>query len=364
MAVICPENGMAMLKRADIIRKACFLSYAVRPFRAEMIAHQVFGRLKSAIGPGSGFRIIDLAITGECNLSCRHCSAALLNQGVETLSLPDYREIVKQGKRLDNLSWNITGGEPLMVDWLDDLIPVLEPNRHYISLQTNAWLLTSKRAGQLAALGVNCITTSLDSAVERLHDGFRGRTGSYRKVFEGIRHARAAGMRTLVGATITHDFLYSSDLIRLIEKVNSAGALFLFNLAVPCGRWRERTDIILTPVDRRRLGRLMDRYPRSSTDHEVGRNRIGCPAGMEKIYITAGGEVLPCPFIQVSFGNCRSESLADIVHRMRRVPEFNCYQPICVAAEDRIFQDNVFPKIYGGEQSACPISYREIYGCL
>ncbi len=35
----------------------------------------------------------------------------------------------------------------------------------------------------------------------------------------------------------------------------------------------------------------------------MGRNKIGCPAGMEKIYITPYGDVIPCPFIHIGFGN-------------------------------------------------------------
>lgn len=352
---------MAPVRRADIIRKAYFFHYAINPFRAGMVIHQAVGRLKSALGMLNGFRIIDLSITGRCNLNCRHCSAAFLNQDDRALTLKDYRAIVKQSRRLDNLSWNITGGEPLMVDWLDDLIPILEPKRHYITIQTNCWALSPTRARQLARLGVNCINTSLDSVEESVHDGFRGREGAYRKVFEGIRNAHAAGMQVLVGSTITHDYLYSADLPGLIKKVNDQGALFLFNLAVPCGRWRQNKDILLDQSDREYLRLLLSRYPKSATDHEVGRNKIGCPAGMEKIYITRTGEVLPCPFIQVSFGNCRMEPLIDIVRRMRRIPEFNQYQPICIAAEDRGFQESVFSKIYASDHSACPVPYQQVY---
>ncbi|MDY6906510.1 MAG: radical SAM/SPASM domain-containing protein [Thermodesulfobacteriota bacterium] len=318
--------------------------------------------MAARLGIGRGFRVIDLAITNECNLFCHHCSAEGLNDGeAAALSLADYKHIVRQGRLLDTLSWNITGGEPLLVDWIEDLIPILEPKRHYISIQTNCLLLSKEKARELARLGVNCITTSIDSADEYQHDTFRGCEGVFEKVFEGIKNAKASGMQVLVGATITHGYLYSSALIRLIRMVNRAGAMFLFNLAVPCGRWANRSDILITEQDRDYLCQLLDRYPMTSTDHEVGRNKIGCPAGMEKIYITRTGEVLPCPFIHVSFGNCMQTSLAGIVQRMQKVPAFRKYQKICIAAEDRRFHRDVFSKIYNGENMARPVSYLDIF---
>jgi len=348
----------------DIKRKARFFYYNIQPFRFSLVARSAFKRFTSICGLGQGFRVIDLAITGECNLACSHCSAAPLNAEDQAISLDGYKQIVKYGRSLDTLSWNITGGEPLLVDWLEDLIPVLEPSRHYITIQTNCLLLSLEKAQNLAKSGVNCITTSLDSPYENDHDNFRGHNGSFFKVFEGIRNAKAAGMQVLVAGTITHDFLYSSELVRMIELVNSVGAIFLFNLAVPCGNWANRSDIILRGEDRQFLNRLLKRYPMTSTDHEVGRNQIGCPAGMEKIYITTTGEVLPCPFIHVSFGNCMDEPLPQIVQRMRKVTEFSKYQSICVAAEDKVFHEKVFSRIYNDTNTKYPISYLDVYGDL
>ena len=60
------------------------------------------------------------------------------------MNLNNYRDIVKQSIILDFLAWNITSGEPLQVEWLENLIPILEPRTHYISIQTNSSLITKK----------------------------------------------------------------------------------------------------------------------------------------------------------------------------------------------------------------------------
>jgi MoaA/NifB/PqqE/SkfB family radical SAM enzyme len=261
------------------------------------------------------------------------------------LSLDDYREIIRQAKDLDVLSWNITGGEPLLVPWLNDLITLLEPDTHYISIQTNCMLLTRERALQLKQLGVNCITTSLDSIEPEEHNAFRGNPSSYQKVFEGIKNAKSAGMQVLVAGTITHQNLRSDKLKKLITSVNKLGVIFLYNLAVPCGNWDGNFKILLRDDDRNYLLKLMEKYPMTSTDHEAGRNAIGCPAGKEKLYITAYGDVIPCPFIHISFGNVKNTPLYEIVKKMQKIPYFSQYPKICTAAEDTEFIENILNKI-------------------
>ncbi|MBP7055375.1 MAG: radical SAM protein [Candidatus Omnitrophica bacterium] len=322
-------------------------------------------RLKSRLSISGGFRIIDLAITYSCNLHCKHCSASVLESERAPLGLEEYKKITCQAKSFDNLSYNITGGEPLMVEWLDDLIPVLDPARHFISIQTNCMLLSAKRAKQLARLGVNCITTSLDSADEKEHNHFRGSSDSYRKVLEGLDNAIKAGMSVLVGGTVTHQNLRSAELQRLIEKVNSLGAIFLFNIGVPCGEWKDNRDMLFRDDDRDYLLKLMETYPMTSTDHEINRHTVGCPAGKEKVYITSYGDVLPCPFIHVSFGNVRTMPLAEIIARMNKISLFGKYANICVAAEDRDFQKNVLSRVGSvSEPNRAPISYKDVYGEL
>lgn len=351
-----------MLRRtiANIRRRLIFLKYGLSPFRFSLVASHTLKRFASKLGVQRGFRIIDLAVTYQCNFACQHCSAEALNQDKPVMTLDHYREIVEQARALDVLSWNITGGEPLLVPWLDDLIPILKPATHYISVQTNGMLLTPARARQLAKLGVNSITTSVDAFDPGEHNAFRGHPNAHQETFLGIANARATGMQVLVAGVVTHQNLRSEKFKRLIEQANAAGAIFLFNLAVPCGNWSDNVDVTLRGTDREYLLELMDLYPATSTDHEVGRNAVGCPAGMEKIYITPFGDVIPCPFIHVAFGNVREVPLTEIVSRMQKTSYFGNYQPVCLAAEDQDFQKNVLAKVRASCTRA-PVSYKEIF---
>lgn len=325
-----------------------------------MVKHQALSRLGSTMKKSKGMRVIDLAVSYDCNLSCDHCSAEVLKQGRAVLNLDDYRAIIEQAEAMDILSFNITGGEPLLWDGLDDLIPILKPEKHYISIQTNGMLLTRKRADQLYSLGVNCITTSLDSPYREIHNRFRGSKRSYDAVIAAVGHAKKAGMQVLVGTTVTHGNLRSKELKDLIRFVNNMGVICLFNLAVPCGNWAGNSDVVLRGSDRSYLLELLDQFPATSTDHEPGRNAKGCPAAMEKVYITPYGDVLPCPFIHVSFGNVRTEKLQDCVAKMRTNVFFAGYPRICVAAEDECFHREVLSRLSECEGGCLPVDYKSI----
>ena len=56
----------------------------------------------------------------------------------------------------------------------------------------------------------------------------------------------------------------------------------------------------------------------------------GCPAGIEKIYITAYGETMPCDLIHESYGSIREESIKSIWGKMRKDPRFAQKTKFCV----------------------------------
>ena len=65
-------------------------------------------------------------------------------------------------------------------------------------------------------------------------------------------------------------------------------------------------------------------------------------------YVTAYGDITPCPFVPLTFGNVRKESLGTILKRMFSHPAFQT--PKCT---DCIMNDPAFRQKYlGGFQTA------------
>ena len=341
------------------------VKYLVRVFGRKPLFVPRLARnyIKLAANPNRPpIRFVDVAITYRCNMHCEHCSATeMIQDGRPFLSLDDYRLIAKKLLDAGALVFNFTGGDPFMRDDLYDIITCFQPHKALIAVQTNGLLLTKDRLRDLKRLGVNSINISLDSADPAIHDEFRGTPGAFEHVIQGLQNALAMGFNTGISYTITHDSFGSEDWGRMLELTSDLGTNMFYNLAVPIGFWKGQYDNLLTPEDRKELLKILQKYPHTKTDHESTYIRRGCGAVKEKIYLTAYGDVIPCPFIQVSFGNLLTDEFETIRDRALRYKYFTAYHPVCIAAEDRAFIANT--KCYGldADQMQMPIPYEQAF---
>ena len=83
----------------------------------------------------------------------------------------------------------------------------------------------------------------------------------------------------------------------------------------------------------------------------------GCGAVKEMIYVSAYGDVCPCPFIHISLGNVTEEPLKKIVDRALETRMFSSYPPKCLIAEDYEFLDDYLALIE--EAKLMPLSFRK-----
>ena len=84
--------------------------------------------------------------------------------------------------------------------------------------------------------------------------------------------------------------------------------------------------------------------------------RSHCPAGSEEFYLTCYGDIIPCPLIQISFGNVRDESVSAIWGRMHDFKRFK-NKPGCLAGENRDFIDKYLLPLTNRKD--LPISIRD-----
>jgi len=73
------------------------------------------------------------------------------------------------------------------------------------------------------------------------------------------------------------------------------------------------------------------------THTNVGYFSSYCPAGFEQLYITCYGDVTPCPFIQISFGNIKEKELKDIWLKITRFKAFVIPNKVCLSGQDSNF---------------------------
>lgn len=134
--------------------------------------------------------IIDLHLTFRCNLKCHQCIS--LTQPItkeQELTIEEWKDVFRQCADFNPIIY-ITGGEPLIVPGIKDLLRYGKSIGVKLHLQTNGVLL-SRFAESLVDIGIDHLTVSLDGPPE-VHDSIRGIPDAFEKSAQGLRDLLAA----------------------------------------------------------------------------------------------------------------------------------------------------------------------------
>jgi MoaA/NifB/PqqE/SkfB family radical SAM enzyme len=323
--------------------------------KPKFFARAIGGFFRATLLKEQRMRFMDIAVNYDCNLSCTHCSALPMQRTNENpLSVDEYKSIAEGLRREGVVLFHFTGGEPLLRKDLEEIIRAFGPEQSCISIQTNGFPATPKRLQSLRDAGVDILCVSLDSGIEMEHDAFRGRDGSYKKVLEVQSLAKDMGFITMVSTCVSHENIHSDGLHKVISLTKEMGVSCQFNLAVPTGHWQDNTSIILTEEDKVEVRRLLKQNRHCRLDLYHNWTKVGCGAIKEKLYLNPYGDVLPCPFIQIAFGNLKRESVHEVRKNALNIEQFRKYWPECLAAEDHDFMEQV---AHFSEGSATPLTH-------
>jgi MoaA/NifB/PqqE/SkfB family radical SAM enzyme len=322
------------------------IKYLLKPLieKPKFALRLVRNYIQATINPGRPpIRLVDFAISYKCNMSCEHCSSTpLIDATRQELSLADYSLVGRKLRKAGMLVANITGGEPFVHPQLFDIINVLDPSQLLVAIQTNGIAVTEQKLNEAKKLGVTSIGISIDGPAPNIHDSFRNTVNAFEKALKTLEMASKMGFRVGVSYCLTHEKLYSKEREEMIAICRKFGAILNYNLASPIGFWRGKKEGLISQKDRKFLLQTLKENPDTKTDLETTYFRRGCSAIKEKFYITAYGDVMPCPFIQVSFGNIRTDDIETIRNRAFRYKYFQGYPNHCLAAENKAFIDNTF----------------------
>jgi MoaA/NifB/PqqE/SkfB family radical SAM enzyme len=314
-------------------------------------------------GKRTAMSLLDFAFSFECNFHCPHCCAKLLRElpTQRNMSLQDVKTVADQADQLGIFIFDLIGGEPLVWTELDKIIELIDPSRFHISITTNGWLLDSKKAKYLSELGVDKVGISIDSGIAEEHDQFRNHPGSFRRTINAVENAKAEGIRPIISTVVTHQSIYTEGFRRLLEKSKELDVGLDLQCATVSGGWRGNTDVLINATDAAFLKDLRNEYQLLRRDvWSAPGSKGGCPAATRSLYIIPSGDVLPCIFIHISFGNVLKEPLSVIQERILRVREFREFTPLCLAGEDREFISRYLSKTF--DKDILPLDYREVFG--
>ncbi len=313
------------------------------------------------IKKGESIAIIQFQYDYACNFNCEHCCITKLRRprGTKKYTIEDVKELSKQADEMGLAHIVITGGEPLVFPDFDDIVKAIDPQKFYITSDTNGWNLDEERAKHLKSIGVDKIQLSLDSLSAEEHDKFRKHAGAHERALRAIDAAQKAGLAIIVQTVATKQRLYSEEFTDFLKFLNNKGVSVFITFAKPVGAWEGNFDAMINRDDLVYIKGMEKKYnvfthltPSYGLD-------LGCIAVKRMISITMYGDVMPCPYMHVSLGNVFKEPLKDIVERGLNIKYFGQYYDSCYMAADRKFVDEyVVKKIYGKQ---LPVPYNEVF---
>ena len=317
-------------------------------------------------------RMVAWELTRSCNLACSHCRASaeqgpypgeLLTQ--EVLRVMD--EIASFSKPVIIL----TGGEPLLRSDIFNLARHGTQRGFRVVMATNGTLFTEEIVKEMKDSGIQRVSISLDGPDAETHDAFRKVQGCFEGSLRGIELLKKGGVEFQINTAITQINLHLvPDMLRLAVHLGAA-AHHLF-LLVPTGRGKELQDQEISALDyektlhwfyeqrdqvplqlkatcaphyTRILRQRAKQEGKKITPKEYGLDAMtrGCLGGISFCFISHGGQVQPCGYLELNCGNVRKKSFdriwaqSEIFQNLR---DTNGYQGKCGRCE--------FRKVCGG----------------
>jgi len=343
-----------------LLKAYLYYKYGVHLHKPIFMVRLLKTYLKAYILKKISLKYIDFALDYRCNLNCAHCfdMSLIKPSGVQKMKVDDYRRVAREAMDLGVIDFSFQGGEIFLIPEYEEIIKVFHPEKNLISVTTNGTLLTLERIKGLKKIGVDHLNISIDSMFPQEHDAFRGAPGVHQKAMNALKMAVDNGMNVTINATVSHQTIRTDGFLKMLEFAHKHRIFINTIFAVPAGNWQGNIDVLLTREDVEYYNSIKAQNPFINRDLDMNVRYYGCGCAKQVLYITPYGDVIPCPFIYISFGNVLRESLKKIRERMLRVDYFNHYHPVCLAAEDRDFIGNVLSKTF--IRTMLPIDYSEI----
>ena len=294
------------------------------------------------IGGRSSVVAATIAVTYRCPCGCFHCSARRNKQPDRPeMSTAEVKRVIDQCLDMGMSVITFTGGEPLLRDDIYELVDYVDKKKAVAIVFTNGQLLDEDAAAKLKKAGLYSLFVSFDSDAAEEHDRCRNYPGLFDAAARAVKNAQREGLLVGLSSYCSRGNVERDHHLRMHSLAQRLGMLtvLLFD-AIPTGSLLKDEQIMLTQAQHRRLAEHTNRVlsegvvpPLASQSWQntlMGYlSGISCFAGPIQIYITAYGDVTPCDFTPLSFGNVLAEPLRKIQKRIVRHPAYRGRNVMC-----------------------------------
>lgn len=343
---------LAVFRHGKVVRvfRGCKLQLYLPAYPSPAFFHALDSKLlRRPPGPVT----VVYSMTKACTYKCSHCyqhrdGGPDLD---EDLLIQTARDMRDSGVAM----FDVEGGEPLVR--FTRLLALLEAldERSEVWINTTGAGLTPERLQQLKEARLFGMMVSIHSPDPVVHDALTGVPGSFEVACAALRSCHDAGLVAAANSVLSEDEVRTGGLSRLMDLARELGCDFVQLIhPKPAGNWLGRAEGMQRDDDliawlrsehlRYNSAACLDYPALAAQVFEESPDVLGCTSGaVDRFYVNATGDVQPCEFLNLSFGNVREEPFPAILARMRAVFPVPCTDWLCCTqaqAIHRLYQEH------------------------
>ncbi|MCP4677290.1 MAG: radical SAM protein [Deltaproteobacteria bacterium] len=291
-------------------------------------------------------------ITRACNLRCVHCENVCGPKSARELSLTRCVEVAKDLASLGCEVVEMTGGEPFLSPYWEELCKAVHRMGMKVAVATNGTLLTDPILDRAEEAGVRVIAISLDG-LKDVHDRLRiGKDtddSPWERAVSGIIKSKERFVTKVITQVNVLNISQMDGIHGLLQELGVEH--WQIQLTIPMGRLLTKKEpLVLAPAALEGLASFIvsaktnrEEGPFITVSDTIGyytdkemvlRRReagpgvwLGCQGGIRVVAITYDGKVRGCSMLPAEFdvGDLHNESLKEIWNDESRFASFICF---------------------------------------
>lgn len=287
---------------------------------------------------------VDIGITTDCNLRCKHCSH--FSSATDTKDLPtqDWLDFFKELKECSVLNVCLQGGEPFIRKDFKQIVQGIVDNNMRFDILSNGILIDDDIAAFLKDTNrCNYVQVSIDGSSPKTHDQLRG-PGAFQGAIKGIKTLKRHNIRVAVRVTINKFNVHDLDEIAklLLEDLGlnnfSTNEASHFGLCILNSeslelntkeqelamrkmvelnkKYDNRISATAGPLAKVKDWNRIEQLISEGKDSIPGRGKlVGCGCIFSKLSVRPDGVIVPCLMLpHLEIGKINKDKIKDVWH--------------------------------------------------
>jgi MoaA/NifB/PqqE/SkfB family radical SAM enzyme len=286
--------------------------------------------------------------TKACTYKCQHCYQKL-DKGVD-LPLDLIKKTIQAISDAGVCFLNIEGGDAFLrfnelcaiLDTVDDTVEIW--------VNTTGANVSREKLLILKEKGLCGLMVSIHSPSAEEHDKFVGVEGAFELAKQTLRICDEIDLGSAINTVLEYEKIQKNKLPEIMDLAKELKCGFV-QLIHPkrAGMWLKNDALNKEDEAIKKYVEKVHKYYNGfrTTDYpalpaqaeEEHTEKFGCTSGgIDRFYIGASGEVQPCEFLNISFGNVKDEDFEIIFRRMREYFKTPCEDWLCATQSGAIYE--------------------------